>query len=65
MFNDYYVFFSYYCSNGAAEFFKKWLLLLSDDEFGERSVSVYSDGVESELVFIDHTHGEMSVSKLF
>lgn len=35
----------------------------SDDEFGERSVSVYLDGVESELVFIDHTHGEMSVSK--
>ena len=35
---------------------------ISDDEFGERSVSVSLDGVESEIVFIDHTSGEMSVS---
>lgn len=33
-----------------------------DDDFGERSVSVSLDGVESELIFIDHTSGEMSVS---
>ena len=35
----------------------------SDEEFGERSVSVVLDGEESELVFIDHTSGEMSVSR--
>ena len=34
----------------------------TDEEFGERSVSVVLDGAESELVFIDHAHGEMSVS---
>lgn len=37
---------------------------LTDEEFGERAVSVILDGVESELVFIDHAHGEMSVSVL-
>ena len=39
-----------------------FLLSLSDDEYGERSVSVSLDGDESELIFIDHTAGEMSVS---
>ena len=38
------------------------LLLLTDDEYGERSVSVSLDGDESELTFIDHAAGEMSVS---
>ena len=32
-----------------------------DEEYGERSVSVNLDGVESELNFIDHTAEEMSV----
>ncbi len=36
--------------------------VFSDDEFGERSVGVVLDNVESELIFIDHTNGEMSVS---
>ena len=34
-----------------------------DEEYGERSVSVNLDGVESELNFIDHTAEEMSVRK--
>ena len=33
----------------------------SDEDFGERNVSIVLDDVESELVFIDHTNGEMSV----
>ncbi|XP_076302573.1 uncharacterized protein LOC143220867 isoform X2 [Lasioglossum baleicum] len=32
-----------------------------DDEFGEKTVSVLLDGDESEVVFIDHPHVEMSV----
>ena len=40
------------------------LHLLTDDEYGERSVSVSLDGDESELIFIDHAAGEMSVSSL-
>lgn len=35
---------------------------VSDDEFGEKSVSVLLDGEESELTFIDHPYSEMSVS---
>ena len=35
---------------------------VSDDEFGEKSVSVLLDGEESEIVFIDHPAHEMSVS---
>ena len=34
-----------------------------DEEFGERSVFVSLDGIQSELVLIDHPSGEMSVSK--
>ena len=37
------------------------LHVLTDDEYGERSVSVSLDGDESELIFIDHAAGEMSV----
>ena len=37
------------------------MFFFSDDEFGERSVSVSLDNVESEIVFIDHEAGEMSV----
>ena len=37
---------------------------VSDDEFGEKSVSVLLDGEESEIVFIDHPAHEMSVSGL-
>ncbi|KAL0861637.1 hypothetical protein ABMA27_009131 [Loxostege sticticalis] len=33
----------------------------TDDEFGEKSVSVLLDGEESELIFIDHPSTEMSV----
>lgn len=36
---------------------------VSDDEFGERTVSVLLDGEESEMIFIDHPSAEMSVSK--
>lgn len=35
---------------------------VSDDEFGEKTVSILLDGEESEMVFIDHPHVEMSVS---
>ncbi len=37
--------------------------VFADEEFGEKSVSVVLDGQESELIFIDHTQGEMSVSE--
>ncbi|KAL4092188.1 hypothetical protein QTP88_026730 [Uroleucon formosanum] len=33
----------------------------SDDEFGEKTVSILLDGEESEMVFIDHPSIEMSV----
>ncbi|OAD61265.1 GTP-binding protein RAD [Eufriesea mexicana] len=33
----------------------------TDDEFGEKTVSILLDGEESEMVFIDHPHVEMSV----
>lgn len=35
----------------------------ADDEFGEKSVSILLDEEESEMIFIDHPHIEMSVSK--
>lgn len=35
----------------------------TDEEFGERSVFVSLDGIQSELILIDHPSGEMSVSK--
>lgn len=34
----------------------------TDDEFGEKTVSVLLDGEESEMIFIDHASSEMSVS---
>jgi len=34
----------------------------SDEEYGEKSVSVLLDGEESELIFVDHPSGDMSVS---
>lgn len=37
-------------------------LIFTDDEFGERTVSVLLDGEESEMIFIDHPSAEMSVS---
>lgn len=37
----------------------------TDDEFGEKTVSVLLDGEESEIVFIDHPSTEMSVSSFF
>ena len=40
----------------------KLINFVSDDEFGEKSVSVLLDGEESELIFIDHPSTEMSVS---
>lgn len=36
--------------------------MFSDEEYGEKSVSVLLDGEESELIFVDHSSGEMSVS---
>lgn len=38
---------------------------LSDDEFGEKTVSILLDGEESQMIFIDHPHIEMSVSANF
>lgn len=34
-----------------------------DDESGEKAVSVLLNGEESELIFIDHSMAEMSVSR--
>lgn len=34
----------------------------TDDESGEKAVSVLLSGEESELIFIDHSTTEMSVS---
>lgn len=34
----------------------------TDDEFGEKTVSILLDGEESEMIFIDHPSHEMSVS---
>jgi hypothetical protein len=39
-------------------------LCATDDEFGEKTVSVLLDGEESEMIFIDHPSAEMSVSVL-
>jgi len=39
--------------------------LLSDEEFGEKTVSVLLDGQESDMIFIDHPASEMSVSFIF
>ena len=36
-------------------------VLLPDDEYGEKSISVKLDGDEVELSFIDHPSNEMSV----
>lgn len=43
-------------------FSKTNAVIVPDDEFGEKSVSVLLDGEESELIFIDHPSTEMSVS---
>lgn len=40
----------------------KLSIALTDDEFGEKTVSILLDGEESEMVFIDHPSIEMSVS---
>ena len=37
-------------------------ILVLDEEFGEHSVVVNLDGVQSEMILIDHPSGEMSVS---
>lgn len=37
-------------------------LQILDDDSGEKSVSVLLSGEESELVFIDHSSADMSVS---
>ena len=34
----------------------------SDEEYGEKTVSIDLDGKEAELTFIDHPANEMSVS---
>lgn len=36
-------------------------LYVADDEFGEKTVSILLDGEESDMIFIDHPHVEMSV----
>lgn len=40
-------------------------LFVSDDESGEKSVSVLLAGEESELTFIDHPYSEISVSNTY
>lgn len=45
--------------------FSFFLTFGTDDEFGEKTVSVLLDGEESEIVFIDHPSSEMSVSFLY
>lgn len=42
--------------------FGYYMVVYTDDEFGEKTVSVLLDGEESEIVFIDHPSSEMSVS---
>ena len=36
--------------------------LSSEDEYDEKCVSVMLEGEETEMVFIDHPHSEISVS---
>lgn len=36
--------------------------LPSEDEYDEKCVSVMLEGEETEMVFIDHPHSEISVS---
>jgi Rad/Gem-related GTP binding protein 1 len=36
--------------------------VFTDEDACDRSVSVLLDGEESQLIFIDHPHGEISVS---
>jgi len=43
-------------------FYGKLSITFTDDEFGEKTVSILLDGEESEMVFIDHPSIEMSVS---
>ena len=35
---------------------------MADEEFGEKSIIVSLDGLESEIILIDHSTDEMSVS---
>ena len=37
---------------------------MTDDEEVEKAVSVSLNGEESRLIFVDHAHGEMSVSNV-
>jgi len=37
-------------------------IMITDDESGEKAVSVLLSGEESELIFIDHGYTEMTVS---
>lgn len=39
-------------------------LRFSDEEYGQKNVSVMLDGQETELEIIDHPASEMSVSKM-
>jgi hypothetical protein len=43
-------------------FFSSIFFPQTDDEFGEKTVSILLDGEESEMIFIDHPTVEMSVS---
>lgn len=46
----------------SATFSKDLRFYVIDDEFGEKTISILLEGEESEMVFIDHPHVEMSVS---
>ena len=37
---------------------------VAEDEYDEKCVSVMLEGEETEMVFIDHPHSEISVSRI-
>ena len=38
---------------------------VAEDEYDEKCVSVMLEGEETEMVFIDHPHSEISVSRIW
>jgi len=53
---------AYNIQQHSATFSEDLRFYVVDDEFGEKTISILLDGEESEMVFIDHPHVEMSVS---
>lgn len=48
-----------------SDIFAVFFFFFSDEEYGQKNVSVMLDGQETELEIIDHPAAEMSVSKMF